>query len=92
MNTYAKIAVAAAAVLIVAFVGYNCCRVVAGGTGGPAPSPSSIATTLALVRAVTERIRRRGLRQRTGCPSAFPAGPVTSTVFTPRLSYTAPAG
>ncbi len=32
------------------------------------------------------------MQQRPELPAPFPAGPVTSTVFTPKLSFTAPAG
>ena len=44
MNPYAKIAVAAAAVLIVAVVGYNLLPGSSTGVGGPAPSPSAVPT------------------------------------------------
>ena len=41
MNVYTKIAVAAAAVLIVAIVGYNLLPGRSTGVGGPAQSPSA---------------------------------------------------
>ena len=44
MNAYAKIAVAAAAVLLVAVVGYNLLPAGSTGTGGPGPTASPTAT------------------------------------------------
>lgn len=65
MNAYAKIAVAAAAILIVALVGYNLLPGSSTGVGGPAPSPSALPTATPTSTPAA-----------TG-PVALPDGPVT---------------
>ena len=84
-------ALVAAVALLVALLAFGS---LGGGFGvAPSPSPTSASDGCALGRAVTERVLcRDGLQQGQGCPSPFPAGPVTSTVFTPKLTFTAPAG
>ena len=84
--------IAVAAVVVIAFIGFQLLPGQPGGTGSPAPSPSSIATTLPSSAPSPSGSVAADCVNGQGCPSAFPAGPVTSTVFTPRLSYTAPAG
>jgi hypothetical protein len=93
VNTMLRAGIAVAAVVVVAFIGIQLLPGQSGGTGGPAPSPSSIVTAPPSAApspsgssVATECINGQG------CPSPFPAGPVTSTVFTPKVSFTAPAG
>ena len=93
VNTMLRAGIAVAAVVVVAFIGFQLLPGQSGGTGGPAPSPSSIVTAPPSAApspsgssVATECVNGQG------CPSPFPAGPVTSTAFTPKLTYTAPAG
>ncbi len=93
VNTMLRAGIAVAAVVVVAFIGLQLLPGQSGVTGGPAPSPSSIVTappssapSPSGSSVATDCINGQG------CPSPFPAGPVTSTAFTPKLSFTAPAG
>jgi len=87
MNTNLKIATTLAAVLVLGVVGYNLLPKASNGIGGPPPAPSaSSAPTTAPSPSGSDCVDAQG------CPSPFPAGLVTSTVFTPKVSFTAPAG
>ncbi len=72
VNAYAKIAVAAAAVLIVAVVGYNLLPGSSTGVGGPAPTPSPSATPIATPTPTPTA---------TPTPSPTPSSPSASVVF-----------
>ena len=93
VNTMLRAGIAVAAVVVVAFIGFELLPGQSGVTGGPAPTPTSIVTASQSAApspsgssAATECVNGQG------CPSPFPGGPVTSSAFTPKLSYTAPAG
>jgi len=92
VNTMLRAGIAVAAV-VVAFVAYQLLPGQSGVTGGPRPTPTSIVTappsatpSPSASSVATECVNGQG------CPSPFPGGPVTSSAFTPKLSYTAPAG
>jgi hypothetical protein len=79
VNNILRAGIAVAAVVVVAFIAIQLLPGQSGVTGGPpsaAPSPSASPASCADAQS---------------CPP-FPAGPVTSTVFTPKVSFTAPAG
>ena len=98
MNTTFKLGAAVAAVPSSPSLAATCCPGSSTGTGGPGArrrprSPSASPSASPSDGAVTERIRRDRIRQRPGLPVSVPRpGSVTSTAFTPTVSYTAPAG
>lgn len=94
MNTNLKIATTLAAVLVVGVVGYNLLPRSSNGIGGPppAPTPTTSASSAPTTAPSPSGSAATDCVDAQGCPSAFPAGPVTSTVFTPKVSFTAPAG
>ena len=94
MNTTSKIATTLAAVLVVGVVGYNLLPRSSNGIGGPppAPTPTTSASSAPTTAPSPSGSAATDCVDAQGCPSAFPAGPVTSTVFTPKVSFTAPAG
>ena len=86
MNAYAKIAVAAAAVLIVAVLGYNLLPGGSTGVGGPAPtaSPTPTATPTA------PPSPNASFEYPTG--GILPAGSHATKLFTPAFTFTVPDG
>ena len=93
-NTMLRAGIAVAAVVVVAFIAFQLLPGQSGVTGGPAPTPTSIVTAPPSVTPSPNGSSAATSCGNTGqgCPSPFPAGPVTSTVFTPKLSFTAPVG
>lgn len=89
MNTYAKLGLAAAALLVVAVVGYNLLPRTGPGPGGvPSPTPTSEATV-----AVTPSPAPIACADGTaGCLGQLDGGTYSSANFTPKLTYTVPAG
>lgn len=96
VNAYAKIAVAAAAVLIVAVVGYNLLPGRSTGVGGPAPtaSPTAAPTAAPSTRPspsavfpawFTPDISNRGA-------GILSSGSQTTRSFTPAFTYSVPEG
>jgi hypothetical protein len=90
VNTMLRAGIAVAAVVVVAFIAVNLLPGQSTGTGGTAPSPSS-SVTHPPSAAPSPSGSAAACADAQSCPP-FPAGPATSTAFTPRLSYTAPAG
>jgi hypothetical protein len=90
VNAYAKIAVAAAAVLIVALVGYNLLPGGSTGVGGPAPTASPTPTPSASPSAsAVYPAWFTGDREGAGI---LPAGSHTTKSFEPGFTFTVPEG
>ncbi len=84
-------ALVAAVALLVALLAFGS---LGGGFGvAPAPSPTSGVTSApSAAPSPSGSSAATDCNNGHGCPSPFPAGPVTSTVFTPKLTFTAPTG
>jgi hypothetical protein len=99
MNAYAKIAVAAAAVIIVALVGYNLLPGRAG-IGGPVAtptptaslSPSSTPSAPAALSPSPSGAFVSCDESDNGCAGDLTAGEHTTAAFSPKLTYTIPSG
>jgi hypothetical protein len=100
VNAYAKIAVAAAAVLVVALVGYNLLPAGSTGVGGPAatPSPTAAPTTAPTAAPSTAPLSRaeypawyKADSETTGA-GILPAGKHTTRAFTSPFTYSVPEG
>lgn len=101
VNTYAKLAVAAAAVLIVALIGYNLLPGPSPDVGGPAsPTPSPTPSPVPSVSASPSAARSASAvfpqwytstEISTGA-GILPAGNATSRAFAPKLTFTVPEG
>lgn len=92
MNALLKFAAAAAAVLVVAIVGWNLLPGPSGGIGGPSPSPTSAPTpspTITPAPTSTAIACDGGIP---GCAGPLKAGANTTTNFQPALSFVIPAG
>jgi hypothetical protein len=89
MNTYAKLGLAAAAIVVVAVVGYNLLPRTGPGPGGvPSPTPTSEPTV-----AVTPQPSPIACANGTaGCLGTLAGGTYSTANFTPKLTYTVPAG
>ena len=102
LNAYTKIAVAAAAVLIVAVAGYNLLPGRSTGVGVPAPSPSPTATPTASTSPIASASPSASPSASALFPSWFtaggdgagilPAGRQTTRRFVTRSTFTVPAG
>jgi RNA polymerase sigma-70 factor, ECF subfamily len=100
MNAYAKIAVAVAAVLIVALVGYNLLPGGGSGIGGPvatptptaSPSQSSTPSASSSPNPSASGAFIPCDEPGNGCAGDLTAGQHTTTSFSPKLTYTVPAG
>jgi hypothetical protein len=96
MNTYAKIAVAAAAVLIVAVIGYNLLPGLSTGVGGPGPSasPSAVPTASPSTGPSPSAAFPAWFTPESGSRGAgiLPSGSQTTRSFTPAFTYTVPQG
>lgn len=89
MNTSAKLGLAAAAIMIVAVVGYSMLPRTNLGPGGvPTPSPSAVPTAAPSPTATAVSCEDGT----TGCLGKLPGGTYTTTNFQPKLTYTVPAG
>jgi hypothetical protein len=91
MTTTLKLATAAVAVAIVAIVGYNLLPGSSSNIGGPAPSTPGPSASVE----PTPSSSPRGFKCRndgSNCPSPLAAGPHSSKVFAPTITFTAPAG
>jgi hypothetical protein len=82
VHAYAKIAVAAAAVLIVAIVGYNLLPGGSTGVGGPGPTPTATPTATPSPTATFEY----------PTDEILPAGSNATKLFTPAFTFTIPEG
>lgn len=94
MNSLLKFAAVAAAILVVAVVGWNLLPGPSGAIGGPSPSPT-VAPTPSLSVAPTVAPTPTAIAcdgGTTGCAGLLEAGANTTTNFQPALSYTIPAG
>jgi hypothetical protein len=92
-STMLRAGIAVAAVVVVAFMALELLPVQSGVTGGPSPTPTSIVTPPPSAAplpsgssASTDCVNAQG------CLMPLPAGLVSSTVFTPKLTFTAPTG
>ena len=95
VNAYAKLAVAAAAVLIVAVVGYNLLPGQSTGFGGPAspaPSPSPAASASPSAPASPAAVYPAWFTPECTGAGILPAGSQTSRSFLPGFSFTVPEG
>jgi hypothetical protein len=92
VHAYAKIAVAAAAVLIVAIVGYNLLPGGSTGVGGPAPtaSPTTTATPTGAPSPTTTPSPTATFEYPTD--GILPAGSNATKLFTPAFTFTVPEG
>jgi hypothetical protein len=90
VNNILRAGIAVAAVVVVAFIAINLLPGSSSRTGGAAASPSSTVTAPPSA-APSPSASAAACADAQSCPP-FPAGRVTSTVFVPKLSYTAPAG
>ena len=91
MNTYAKLGLAAAAIVIVAVVGYSILPRNGPGPGAPtaAPSPTAVAPTITPSPTVAAASCDNGTA---GCLGKLDGGTYSSANFKPKLTYTVPAG
>jgi hypothetical protein len=93
VNTLLPAGIAVAAVVVVAFIAFELLPVRSGVTGGPSPIPTSIATAPpSAAPSPSGSSAATDCNDGQGCLSPLAAGPVTARVFTPKLSFTAPAG
>jgi hypothetical protein len=96
MNAYAKIAVAAAAVLIVVVVGYNLLPGRSTGVGGPAPaaSPTAGPTATPSTRPSSSASFPAWFTPESGSNGAgiLSSGRHTTRSFTPAFTYSVPEG
>ena len=91
MNGYAKLALAAAAIVIVAVVGYAILPRSATGPGGvPSPSPTTSATVTPTDTPTAPTVTCED--GTTGCLGKLTGGTYTTSNFQPKLSYTVPTG
>lgn len=92
MNTYAKLLLAAAAIVVVAVAGYSILPRTGQGPGGiPSPSPTTAPTpSPALTLAPSPSAYQ--CEEATGCLGELPGGPVHTSRFGPAFTYTTPAG
>jgi hypothetical protein len=90
MNTYAKVALAAAAAVVVAVVGYNLLPRTGPGPGGvPSPSPVPTPTAAAIAPSPTAPQCEDLLP---GCAGVLEAGAHVTAAFEPTFTYTTPDG
>lgn len=93
MNVYSKLALAAAAVLIVAVVGYSLLPAGSSNVGGPAATPTPTATASSAAASATPAGTPFPCDEPgNGCAGNLTAGEHTSTAFSPSLTYLVPAG
>jgi hypothetical protein len=96
VNTYAKIAVAAAAVLIVALVGYNLLPGSSTGVGGPAPtaSPPTAPTAVPSTGPSPSAAFPAWYKPETASGGAgiLSSGSQTTRTFAPAFTYSVPEG
>ena len=89
VNLYAKLAAAAAAVLVVGFVGWRLLPGDGGIGGEPTPAPTAAATTAASPPP-TASAETYSCEEGTGCAGFLAAGTHATTRFAPAFSYTVP--
>jgi hypothetical protein len=94
VNTMLRAGAAVAAVVVVAFIAFELLPARSVVVGGPGPSPSASVTTppSSLPSPSGSYLAAGCANTGQDCASPFPAGPVTSKVFTPTVSFTSPAG
>ena len=93
VNAYAKIAVAAAAVLLVAVIGYNVLPGQSGGVGGPATaSPAPTSSPAASPASSANAVYPPWFTGGNGGTGILPAGSQASRSFVPGLTFTVPEG
>lgn len=94
VNTYTKVAVAAAAVLIVAVVGYNLLPNRSGGVGGPAPTavPTDIPSVAPSASASAVFPSWYRTTSETTGVGRLPSGTQTVRSFAPAFTYSVPEG
>lgn len=91
MNTYAKLAVAAAAVVIVGLVGWQLLPGSGGFGGRPTPSPAPTASPTQRVAPTPTSAPFECEDGLPGCAGVLPAGTHRTAQFNPTFDYTTPA-